>query len=387
MTQEIFIDTHLDFVYSPLNVSYGIVTDGNVTSEQTLDQSDNSYFPDYTKTFLVLKPWMRIVDPDEILASGEVHMANMHWYVFDGTAETEIINNTEYQIAADGRISIRRNIPAGKTYIFRFKGEYQDPRTGDVWKMEDTYPVSCELESAPARLMLNQPELVEWDPTSDDPQKIVLGAALIVGNDEVAAAKREFVWEKKDSGDTGFNRIYRDSDPNHDILDYDVELSADGTELVLKRELMGRRVDIRVRAKYDPYGSPSSVTLNEQSPSATAAFTRNVPKPDVTVLTPKLFKASVKSWKPTVHVYVGDRLIANPEKFWNFRWYLSKGEAGGTVSRTLVGEGLNPTLPTSYLAKGYGATLVVGVTEKDPLSAILSDGKVLVDGTGAILLV
>ncbi len=43
MAKEIFIDTHLDFAYSPLNVSYGIVVDGNVASEQTFDQSDGSY--------------------------------------------------------------------------------------------------------------------------------------------------------------------------------------------------------------------------------------------------------------------------------------------------------------------------------------------------------
>lgn len=384
MAQEIFIDTHLDFAYSPLNVSYGIVVEGNVASEQTFDQSDGTYLPDYGQTYLVLKPWMRVVDPDEVLAPGEVQMVNMHWYVFDGTAETEITNGTQYQIASDGRISIRRNIDLGKTFIFRFKGEYQDPRTGEVWKMEDTYGVSCELESAPTRLMLNQPELVEWDPTSGIPQKIVLSASLLIGTDDVPAAYREFVWEKKDAGDADFMRVYPEGDPNYDLMDYDVALSADGTELTLKRELMGHRVDIRVRAKYDPYGNPSSVALSERSPQATATFTRNMPTPTVRVLTPTQFKAGMKSWKPTVHVYIGDRLIENPERFWKINWYLSKGLAAGTVARTLVGEGVSPTLPTSYLVKHYGATLVVGIVEKEPLKALISDSKVLTSG-GAVL--
>lgn len=385
MAQEIFIDTHLDFVYSPLNVSYGIVVEGNVASEQTFDQSDGTYLPDYGQTYLVLKPWMRVVDPDEVLAPGEVQMANMHWYVYDGTAETEIANGTQYQIASDGRLSIRRNVDPGKTLLFRFRGEYQDPRTGEVWKMEDTHSVFCDSESAPVRMILNQPELVEWDPTSGIPQKMVLSAALFIGPDSVPAANREFVWEKKDAGDADFMRVYPEGDPNYDLMDYDVALSADGTELTLKRELMGHGVEIRCRAKYDPYGNPSGVTLNDRSPSAVATFTRNLPTPDVVLHTITNFKATMKSWKPSLEVYIGKRLIENPERFWRFNWYLSKGNADGTISRTLVGEGVSPTLPTSYIVKSYGATLQVGFIEKEPPRALLSGGKVLTTGAGAVL--
>lgn len=386
MAQEIFIDTHLDFAYSPLNVSYGIAVDGNVAAEQAFDQSDGTYLPDYTKTYCVMRAWMRIVDPDDIIESGPVQMTNQHWYVYDGTTETEITNGTDYQMSADGRISIRKNVDPGKTLILRFKGEYQDPRTGEVWKMEDTHPLSCEAESAPTRLLLNQPELTEWDPTSDDPQKIVLKSALLIGKDEVAAANRELIWEKKDEGDADFARIYRETDANYDILDYDVSLNSDGTELTLQRELMGHRVDIRVRAKYDPYGNPSGVALDDHCPEATATFTRNVPTPDVTVLSPKKFKPGQTHWQPEVEVYIGDRLIANPEKFWQFNWYLSRGVASGAISRVLVGEGLKPTLPTSYLAKTYGAVLQVGVVERDPLSALMDDGYVIVDDDGTIIL-
>ncbi len=386
MAKEIFIDTHLDFVYSPLNVSYGIVVDGSVASEQTFDQSDGSYTPDYTKTYCVLRPWMRIVDPDEVLAPGEVQMTNMHWYVFDGTNETEISNGTDYQIAPDGRLSIRHNIDPGKTLMFRFSGEYLDPRNGDVWKMEDTHGATCDTESAPAVLLLNQPELVEWDPTSDDPQKIILKSNLLIAKDEVPAANREFVWEKKDEEDADFARVYRETDPNYDVMDYDVALSADGTQLTLSRELMGHRVDIRVRAKYDPYGNPSSIALDEHSPQATATFTRNIPTPDVVVHTPTRFRPGMKSWQPELEVFIGDRLIANPERFWDFNWYLSKGVASGAVSKTLVGEGIKPTLPTSYLMKTYGAVLQVGVVEKEPLSALTDEEYVIVDDDGAVLL-
>lgn len=384
--QEIFIDTHLDLVYSPLNVSYGIIVDGNVTDQQSFDQSDGTYYPNYESIFLVLKPWMRIVDPDEELPDGEVQMTNMHWYVYDGTTETEISNGTDYQVAADGKLSIRRNVDPGKILMFRFVGQYQDPRTGEIWKMEDTHAVSCEVESAPVRMLLNQPEYVEWDPTSDAPTKVVLKADLLLGKDSVPAANREIIWEKKDESDTDFCRIYRPTDSNHDPLDYDVDISADGTSLTLDRNLMGRRVDIRCRAKYDVYGNPSAVALTDRSPSAVAVFTRNLPKPDITVHSQTRFKPGQKDFKPTIDVYIGKRKIENPERFWKFKWYLSKGNANGTVTRTLVGEGASPTLPTSYIQKKYGATLGFSFTEKDPLGAITHNNYVLTSN-GAILLV
>lgn len=385
MAKEIFIDTHLDFVYSPLNVSYGIAVDGNVAAEQNYDQGDGSYTPDYTKTYCVLKPWMRVVDPDEVIASGAVQMTNMHWYVFDGTAETEITNGTDYQMASDGRLSIRKNLEPGKTLIYRFTGEYQDPRNGDIWKMDDNKAVICGSESARVRLTLNQPELVEWDPTTEEPSKIVLRADLLLGKDPVASANMELIWEKKDEDDADYCRIYREGDADYDYADYDVELSTDGKSLTLKRDLMGHRVDLRARAKYDPYGNPSGKTLTESSPSVEAAFTRNIPAPTVNVLTPTQFPASQKTWQPTLEVFIGDRPIANPERFWHFNWYLSKGVAAGTVTRTLVGEGVKPTLPLSYLAKNFGATLQLGVVERDPLSAIVSDGFILTEN-GAIIL-
>lgn len=385
MAKEIFIDTHLDFVFSPLNVSYGIAVEGNVASEQSYDQSDGTYTPDYTQTYCVLKPWMRVVDPDEVIPAGAVQMTNMHWYVYNGTAETEITSGTDYQIASDGKLSIRVNVDPGKELLFRFTGEYLDPRTGEVWKMERNHPVKCAAESARARLTLNQPEYVEWDPTTGEPSKIVLRSDLLIGKDPVAAANRELIWEKKDANDTDYCRIYRETDPDYDHADYDVELSADGKSLTLYRHLMGHRVDIRVRAKYDPYGNPSSQTLTEASPSAEAVFTRNIPKPTVNVLTPTRFWPGQKTWQPKLEVFIGERPIANPEKYWQFNWYLSKGVASGTVTKTLVGEGMNPTLPLSYLAKNYGATLVVGVVERDPLSAITDGGYILTDNGEIIL--
>ena len=385
--KEIFVDTHLDLVFSPLNVNYGITVEGSVADEQQLDQSTGQYTPDYTKSYLVLKPWMRVMDPDGVLPDGEVAGTNVHLYGRD-TAEAEVTNGTEHQVAADGRISIRKNVGAGKTRTYRVTAEYQDPRTGDLIRMEAVHPVSCESVLERPRLVLNQPALVEWDPTNTDPARIVLEADLRIGRNSVPAANRELIWEKKDMSDSAFARIYRPTDANYDILDYDVEISSDVTRLTLDRSLMGDMVDIRCRAKYDPYGNPSAVTLDERSPSATARFTRHVPVPTVRALSPQKFDPTQKSFVPEARFYVGLREITNPMDFWSLNWYMSKGVANGSISRTLVATGVKPTIPTSSITQAYGATLQTGVTEKNPLSAITTDtGAVIVDGNDNVILV
>lgn len=385
--KEIFIDTHLEFVYSPLTVNYGIVVDGGVADIQQFDQGTGQYAPDYEKgAYLILRPWMRIADPDGFLPEGPVQMTNMHWYARD-TSETEITGSTSgYAIASDGRLSVQKNVDPGKTRLFRFTGEYQDPRTGEIFKVEMMHSVNCEAVSAPPKLVLNQPGLTEWDPTTDDPSLIVISADLKIGNTSVPVANRELIWEKKDVSDADFCRIYRPTDANYDVLDYDVEISADGTKLTLDRRLMGERVDIRCRAKYDPYGNPSSVTLNDRSPQAKAVFVRHVPVPRVVTLSSSKFDPTQKNFIPEAKFYVGRREITNPLDFWSLNWYMSKGVAAGTVSRTLVGNGLKPTIPTTSIAKNYGATLQTGVKEKDPLAPISHGGYVLTYN-GAILLI
>ena len=388
MAKEMFIDVHLDLSFSPLTVTTGITVDGNVADVQTYDQSAEQFAPDYTQTFLVLVPRMVVADPDGMIAAGAVQMTNMHWFVTENGTEKEVANGPDYQMSADGRISIRRNVDAGKTLLFRFTGEWLDPRTGDLYRMEKTHTVSCESESAPAKLSLNFPELTEWDPTTGENAVVKIKADLKTGSTAVAAANREFVWEKKDRNDADFCRIYRETDANYDLMDYDVALSADGTTLTLDRSLMGDGVEIRCRAKYDPYGAPGSVTLNDRSPQAKASFSRTIPVPTVVALSPQKFDPSQKTFSPEAAFFIGRRQITDPSKWWRTRWYMSKGVAAGTVSRTLVGEGVKPSLSTSLIAQSYGATLQPGITEIGPLSALVTaDGSVIVTSDGAPILV
>lgn len=387
--KEILTDVHVAMAYSPLTVTTGLTTEGNVAGSQQLDLSTGQYTPDYTVAHLVVRPWMRIADPDGVLPGGEVELTNRHWYMTESKVRRELTNRAECQIGDDGRISIRQNITAGKVKTLTFEGEYMDPRTGMIYRMSESMPVSCEVVSTPPRLTLNQRGLTEWDPTTGKKAKITLEADLKVGAESVADDKRIFVWEKKDEGDADFSPILPADDPERDLMDYDVELSADGRRLTLDRELMGTRVDIRCRAKYDPYGNPGATELTERSPEARATFTRNIPTPRAEALGCFRPRPGQTTLEPEAVVYIGQRLLTDAENWFDVAWYTAKGNAQGTLARSLAGHGLRPRLSVGgKVDPTYGGTLSIGLTEKDPPCAALDDdGSVLTDEDGSILII
>lgn len=381
MATEQFIDFNLGLVFNPLVMTHGLEVLGNVASEQTYDLSTGQYAPDYGVSFLVIKPWMNIVDPDGVLTDGPVTIANPAWVLLEDGEETQISNGTDFAINSDGTLSVKRNCQPNKTMSIRFKGQYLDERTGSVLTMVDEMPILCHNVAQEPKLTLDFPRLSLYDPITAGTGDITVHAYLKIGVDAVDTSNYELVWEKKDADDTSYVAI----DPS-DPMDYDVIVASDKKSAVVKRNLIGKRIDIRVRAKYDPYGNPSSVTLTDKSPKAEVTFMRKLPVPSVTVLRTSRYPAGQASFTPEAKVYVGRKEITDPEKWWDLVWYMSQNNANGTVTRTQIATGTKPTIPTTKIVKAYGATGTVGAKEKDPLMALKdSDGKILVDSDGSTI--
>lgn len=378
MAAEQFIDQKLELVFNPLTITHGLEVLGNVTSEQTYDMATNMYVPNFALTFLVIQPWMNIVDPDGVIADGAVAIADPTWTEIKDGKETLITNGDKYSVDADGALSVKYNLTPNTKIAVRFEGKYQDPRTGDVFTMIETHPIMCQGVSQAPKLTLDFPQLSLFDPISADKYDVTVHAYFKIGENDVPAANRKLVWEKRDLGDADFAEI----DPN-DPLDYDVVVAADGMSAVVKRDLIGHRIDLRVRAKYDPYGNPASIALNDRSPKAEMAFVRKLPVPTPVALAARKFRPGLSAFKPEGRLYVGNKEITDPEKWYDLSWYMSQGNAAGTVARTLIASGAKPTIPTQKVVKTYGATVTLGVKEKRPPSAIkLADGSILVDGNG-----
>ena len=235
-------------IYSPLTLSPGITVEGNVPDVQQYDMAANTYEPDYTLTNLVLVPAMDVSDPDGIIPAGNATLANMQWTLVEDGAETAITAaSPDFAVGTDGRLTIKRNCQPQNPMTFRFEAEFLDQRTGEVHRMVETHQVDCEGVSQRPVLTLDTSGLIAYDPVRDGEAVRKVKASLAIWGEEVPAANRTFVWQKRDM----YDNVWADIDGS-DVMDYDVSLSADKTELSVKLWLIGKRIDIRCYAKYSP---------------------------------------------------------------------------------------------------------------------------------------
>jgi hypothetical protein len=220
-----------------------------------------------------------------------------------------------------------------------------------------------------------------YNPLSDA-DTVAIAATLYVGNDgEVPTKNREFVWD-----------VSRDGTTFHDIgstnLDYYISLNSEKTVCTLDRSLMGNKVFIRCRAKYDEGGDPSSVTLSSDAPSKTVTVTRQIPAFSGEIFNvPTEIPYGTLSIAPEAKVFLnGVGEISNWENVIFPIWYIATNvSSGNPTSKTQVAEGVTPKIPTTKFSETYGAILSLDLTDRGPLcAAVDSDGNVFTDSDGKI---
>lgn len=375
-------EIQLGRIHSPLTLSPGITVQGNVPDVQQYDIAANVYEPDYTLTNLVLVPAMEVSDPDGIIADGQAALTNMKWTLIENGAQTQITTSTPgFAVGSDGKLTVKRNCNGQNPMTFRFEADFLDTRTGEVYRMLETHMVDCEGVSERPVLSLDTSGLIAYDPVRDGELTRKVKASLSLNGQEVPAARREFVWQKRD-----YDGVWADIDGS-DIMDYDVELNADKTELTVRLWLIGERIDIRCYAKYSPYGSPSSVAIDNRTPVETLSAKRVEGRLRGVVKSARLLKSGVKSISPELAVMDSKGVIPNPDSVLDIEWRTSTGTASGAVNRSAVAaRGSKPTIPTSFIDNRYGGKLIPAFGAKDALAALTdSDGAILVDDDGSVI--
>lgn len=377
-------EIQLGRIFSPLTLSPGIAVEGGVADVQQYDVSTGTYTPDYTLTNLVLVPSMDVSDPDGIIPDGKAALTNMRWTLTEDGAETAVTSSTPgFAVAADGRLTVKRNCKGQEPMTLRFEAEYLDTRTGAVHTMLETHQIYCEGVSQRPVLELDTSGMIAYDPLRDGQATRKVRASFKVNGTEVPAANRAFVWQKRDM----YDGVWADIDGS-DAMDYDVSLSADGTELTLKLWLIGERIDIRCYAKYNPYGSPATVAIDSRTPVETFSARRIVGKLRPIPMSARTFRADAKNVYPQLAVEDSKGVLPNPDEVLDIEWRTAKCVASGALSKSaVVATGSKPTIPLSFLGTDrYGGKLIPAFGAKDPLAAIVDDGAVLVDDDGTVLI-
>lgn len=377
----------LSFIFSPLIVAKGIDVVGNVPATQEYDPATGNYTPDYTMTNLVLQPWFRVTDPDGVLASGRVEIANPAWSVVENGTKTAITSsNTSYAVTASGadagKLIIKRNATTAAPLTFIFTGEYADPRTGKLYRMEMSQAVDATSTGADVRFALDLPKMVRYDPVRDTTTKRTVHTSFTAGGAAIPAANRKFVWHKKDAGDTTYHVA------GSTILDYDVEVAADGSSIDVDLTLIGQRIDLRCYAFYNPYGAVTDTTIKPDTRYAEITFLRHKGAYKVKCKAFRLFGQDVKQLDVECDISDAKGIIPNPDAHFRTVWKTSQGKADGSVSYgSVLGRGASTRIPVTAMSAKYGGTLRAEATPKPPLSAIrqTAGGNILVDNSGKII--
>lgn len=378
----------ISYIYSPLSTSQGVDVKGNVTSSQVYDPASGTFSPDYTLTFLVLQPWFAIVDPDGVLQSGRVEIANPVWYEISNGVKTAITSSsTQYAVvpsgANAGQLTVKRNCAPDTPLALLFTGEYVDTRTGGVYQIVIPYIVVCESSDYKLETGVNLPRMIRYDPIRDTSHTRTVTPWMKAEGKDVPAANRKFVWMKKDKGDTAFATV------GSSILDYDVDVAADGSSATVDLDLIGHRIDLRVYFFYNPYGAVTDTTITPETRYADVTFLRTRTK---LTPVPKSYRRVAKGQTTLfaeVDVQDAKGIIPDPDKYLDIEWKMSQGKADGAVSygQTLA-KGSSVELPLSGTSAQYGGTTGVFVNLRKPLSAFRdpADDAIIVDDDGKVII-
>lgn len=380
-----------DFNFKPLQLNVSMVVEGGVSDSQNYDADTDTYTPDYTidASNLILQPEVGRLDKDEVLTPGLINqdLTNIAWYeVNSGAADTTIDkSNIDFEMvtsgAKAGRLRIKKNAKPQIPMNLRFEADYKDPRTNQVYHIIKPYQVQCKNATQYTPLLvLDAAEQTIYNPLSDQDTQTV-HASLRLGVDECPTDKRLFVWEVMREDGT-FSTVGEDT-----TLDYDVEVSADGTSCTVDRSLMGVELYLRCRAKYSIDGDPASVELTDNAPTKLVAFIRRIPKFEYDIgELPTNLPSGLLAIAPTAKIWNTNGMIENPERELLPLWYVATNSTG-TLSYSLIAHGMNPTLSTAKVSTTLGGVYGLDVKDTGPTCAWEdSDGAVFEDGDGNVIL-
>ena len=375
-----------DFNFRPLQINASITVDGSVPDSQTYDADENAYTPDYTMTPCAIMPSVSRLDRDGVITSGMVNgdssRFSFKWSELKDGKEVEIADsNTDYKITRSGndagRILVKKNAKPQIPINLVFYCEYIDPRDGQIYRIKRSYQIPCRNETVfIPQLYLDVADQFIYNPLKD-PDKRTVNASLRLGTSECDASKRIFVWEvfREDTG------VW--AEVGTDESDYDIEVSEDRTSATVDCTLMGDGIFLRCRAKYNRNDNPSSVTLDDSSPSKVVRFVRRIPKLDWDFGgAPTRLPNGTMEFVLDAIIRDGNGTIDNPESYLLPIWSAATNKTG-TLSFSQIATGMSPIVSTSPMSLANGAVYGLDVKDVGPIAVMTdSDDAAFVDSDG-----
>ncbi|TFU93571.1 hypothetical protein E4T81_06335 [Barnesiella sp. WM24] len=386
------------FNFKPLRVSRSMEVLGSVPARQKVNPADGGHSPDYTLTPLTLFPHVTVRDPNGITPSGDGNqrLANIRWHVVrDGVKSLiDFTKPSGYVLlgaegsANAGCLEVGVNADPGRPLTLVFSADLPDTATSQVHHVEMSFPVVAYADTCESRIELDCAPQVPYNPLRM-PAQMTVNARLMYGGTEVTPPDVRFVWQRlRDDGTWGLTGT--------DVLDYDVEVSADTASATVRRDLMGQRLCLRVIALYEPGTDPTTLAPADDSPHSVVTLNRYIPEMHCDIAgVPMNVTPGLTAVYPEAVVTDNCGVVTGWESVFDAVWRIGKnrrpeasGAAQPTISYVTVGRGSGIAVPLSAVADmSSGAIIDLTLEDRGPLCALAdSDGAVLTDDDGAILL-
>lgn len=393
-----------DFNFKPLRILTSFGVSGAVPGRQVYDGNNDGHIPDFRLTPLTLRLSASRQDKDEVLANGEINslLTNVVFYEIKNGVKTQITNSSPYYVvngtqypcyAIDttgvnaGRILVKENVDYLFPVTILVEADYLDTRLNQTHHISESFLLVCDNgTSVNPEVELDVDSQSVWNPLAD-PDTITVNATLRLGATPATCDSHLlFRWQKLRSGGT-WSDI--GAEPNEDY-DCVVSSATSHPSVTIDRRKMGANLKLRCVALYDPDGTPtSSDTITDATPQMSFDFVRRIPKYDYDMAgVPTNIPPGTLHIYPEVVVKDAKGIVSNPEREIHFRWLSATNAASGNLSYVEIGHGPNPELPTSRMNNTYGMVLALDPVDAGPECAWLdSDGKIITDGDGKILLI
>ena len=184
-------------LYAPLSDSMVIENLSGVAERQWYYATGTSWAPDYSRTPLILRPVVTAVNP-ETGESFKPQYTSVLWIeTLENGTKTEFTSESGvsgYSVAADGTLTITKNVPVGSVgFMLTCIVTYADSRRGVNYQKEESITIGCSQAAEETYKIQLTPDHQYYNPMAGDNPVKTIAAKAFRGETDVTSSTK-FFW-------------------------------------------------------------------------------------------------------------------------------------------------------------------------------------------------
>lgn len=373
-------------IFTPLNISPALICRGGSLS-QVHNAESGEFVPDRELTPLILSPEVYMEDPDGILANGKIQLSGVMWYALPQDVAEQVTDESYFtgelsqylitaaaegfSVAADGTLTVSRNVDYLDPVVLVFTGNYADIRSGNIIRIQALATLSTTSIAVAASLVLDKPSSFRFNPMSDTGLRTINASLLFGGQQPDPQVCSVRYWWYKIVG--GVESLI---DPEDDLF---YEAGQNTASLVIDPRYVDGSLRIVCKAEYATDGESLPASPTADCLKAETTVIRRYPDYDFDnyVHGGVEVPSGATVVKNECVVTVGRTVLDSASAWFSVKWSIKRAVNG--ADWITLGYGDSIFIDADEFANG--ADVGLEIEEIQPLKAIEVDNKVLsIDG-------